>query len=196
MSLWTANSTVFTKPKFESLEWLVNTYINSEGIKWHNTASQGDDETLVTSLGSPAILAGPTSTKAFFSGNVAAYVQGYTNAQVTISFNQPITVTGAPTLVVSGNNVNATATYVASSVTGSFANAPNKAHFKFTIPANTQTLSIVGQTITTGASNNIVATSNASINAVVTFANSAVTYPRANGSAAALTANVTTISIA
>jgi hypothetical protein len=190
MPLWNANSTVLTKPKYLSTEWQSNTYVCANGITWHNGACGGSDEVLVAGLGSPAVVLAPGISRVYFAGNVAAYAKSFTNAIVTVVFNSPVTVTGSPTLNVTGNNVNAVATYA---VTAGL--AKNKAHFQFTVPANTQTLSIVGQTITVGASNNITSASNTSVNAVVSFANTLVSFPLANGSAAALAANVVTIAI-
>ncbi len=163
MALWGANTTNQAKPKYLSDLDKTRTYATSEG--WVFNRPDGTQEILVaigglnTSLGNSAISA------VYFANST--YTQGLTNAHVAVAYTEKVTVDGVPTLNVLGGTTNAVASYVSG-------NNTNVLLFKFTVPSETQTLSLRGQTITTNSTVTIVETSNASVNAAVTFANTAV----------------------
>lgn len=138
-----------------------------------------------TSNATTQIVGGTSNGTANVSNVVglAAYTRGFANAFVTVAFNEKVDVVGVPTLNVVGGSANATASYNSGSGT-------NKLVFKFTVPAQAQTLTLMGSAITTNSTVNIVDSGNTSVNAAVIFANSVV-FPVSR--AASGTANVAVI---
>lgn len=139
MPLWGKSPTSDAKPKYLSAEDKLNTYATSRG--WVFKRPDGTEEVLVAIGGLGALLTNADVTDVFFANTAASYVQANANAFVTVAFNEVITVTGSPTIRVDGSVANATATYISGSGT-------NKLQFKFTVPSQTQTLSLTAQTIT------------------------------------------------
>jgi len=169
MALWGGSVSDESKPKWLTAEEKSRCYATAAG--WAITREDGLEEILVAFKGNLAgLLAAPTITDVYFANTVATYVQG-ANAHVMVVYNEKVVVNSAPTLVVNGSSSNATATYVSG-------NNTNKILFKFTVPASTQTLSLLGQTI----SGNIADTANTALTADLVFANNEVKPIRLSGS--------------
>lgn len=138
MPLWGKSTANESKPKYLNAEDSLNTRATPSG--WVLKRADGTDEILVAIGGLSTALAAPDITDVFFANTAASYTQGNVNAFVTVGFNEAVTVTGSPTLTVDGATTDATATYASGSGT-------NKLLFKFTVPAETQTLSLAAQSI-------------------------------------------------
>lgn len=139
MPLWGKSTANESKPKYLSAEDSLNTYATKLG--WVLKRADGTEELLVAIGGLAEALANPDVTDVFFANTAASYVKNSANAYVTVGFNEKVVVTGSPTINVTGSSANAVATYASGSGT-------NKLLFKFTVPNNTQTLSLAAQSIT------------------------------------------------
>jgi hypothetical protein len=143
------------------------TYATNAG--WVYNRPDGTQELMVAIDGLANHLGQSFITGVYFgedADNNADWLPGFANAFVVVAFNEEVNVTGSPTLAVHGSVTNATATYSSGSGTSELT-------FKFTVPAGAQTLSIVGQTVsTTGAT--VVDTANNTVAANVTFLTAAV----------------------
>ena len=125
------------KPNWLKPAQLENTFATKDG--WVLRHPSGIEETLVSvanlksKLGAATITSIQWGTGAFTAGSVRT---------VRVTYNEKVTVTGTPTLVVSGT-VTASTTASFTSVTGQ----GNVVVFSFTVPAAGQTLSIGAQSI-------------------------------------------------
>lgn len=134
--LWGIKSGNEDKPSWLSDAQKENTFATNAG--WVLRHNNGIEETLVavanlkTKLGAASI----TSVK-FGAGS---YVEATTKT-IRVTYNEKVTVTGSPTLVVSGTGGNATATYASTTGQG------NVLVFNFTVPVDPSTLSIGAQSI-------------------------------------------------
>lgn len=115
-----------------------NTFATNAG--WVLRHNSGIEETLVAVADLKTKLGAASITEVKFG--TGSYVAGATKT-VRVTYNEKVTVTGSPTLVVTGATAGAiTATY--SSTTGQ----GNVLIFSFTVPASPDTLSIAAQSIT------------------------------------------------
>ncbi len=176
MPLWGANTGSEAKPKWLTEEEKANTYATSQG--WVFKRADGTEELLVAVGDLATTLANADITAVYFANTISSYSQGATKSVIVV-YNEPVSVpNSAPTLLVQGTNVNATATYASG-------NNTNKLVFNFTVPSNTQTMFIRGQTITTNSTVSIVDVSNTAVNSAVVFANSIVVGVQAKAGASA-----------
>lgn len=121
-----------------------NTYATKDG--WVYKRKDGTEEVLVAIRGLNTRLAAATVTSIVF-GN-GTYTAGTTKT-VRVQFNEKVTVTGSPTLVVNASVAgNITATYSSTNTVG------DTLVFSFTVPAagntlrvNAQSISLAGGTI-------------------------------------------------
>lgn len=114
-----------------------NTYATKDG--WVYKRKDGTEEVLVAIRGLNTRLAAATVTSIVFGSG--AYTAGTTKT-VRVQFNEKVTVTGNPTLVVTGS--------VAGSVTATYSStnaAGDTLVFSFTVPAAGNTLSIGAQSV-------------------------------------------------
>lgn len=114
-----------------------NTFATNAG--WVLRHNSGIEETLVAVADLKTKLGAASITEVKFG--TGSYVAGATKT-VRVTYNEKVTVTGAPTLVVTGATAGAiTATY------SSTAGQGNVLIFSFTVPASPDTLSIAAQSI-------------------------------------------------
>lgn len=140
MSLWGTQSGNEHKPSFLKDSDKEKTYAGPGG--WTIKRADGTEEVLVAIRGLQASIAAPTITEVRFGSGT--YTAGATRS-VRVSYNEKVTVTGNPTLVVAGTvTPSTTATYVSTSTSG------NTLTFNFTVPAAGQTLSIATQSLAAG----------------------------------------------
>lgn len=106
---------------------------------WTYRHPNGTEEVLVSIKGLDTRLAAPSITSVKFSGG--AYTVGSTK-QVKVTYNERVTVTGTPTLVVTDSaSHNATASFVSINATGTVLT------FEFVVAAGSATLSIASQSV-------------------------------------------------
>lgn len=114
-----------------------NTFATNAG--WVLRHNSGIEETLVAVANLKTKLGAASITEVKFG--TGTYTAGSTKT-VRVTYNEKVTVTGSPTLVVTGATAGAiTATY------SSTAGQGNVLVFSFTVPASPDTLSIVAQSI-------------------------------------------------
>jgi hypothetical protein len=140
MPLWGTTTADESKPKYLTAEEQASTYATASG--WVFKRPDGTEELLVAIGGLAAALGAADVSDIFFANTAASYTQGNANAFVTVSFNESVVVTGAPTIVVTGSGTAASTTATYATGSGS-----SKLQFKFTVPAEAQTLSLAAQSI-------------------------------------------------
>lgn len=142
MPLWGITTSDESKPKYLTTEEKTRTYADATGWKIDKTVgSRVQTELLVAVSGGNNLataIAEATITSVYFKD--ASYDQGDTGT-VVVAWNERVDVTNGATLVVTGS-VTGSVTATASAVTDS-----NKAEFTFTVPSQTEDLSIGAQTI-------------------------------------------------
>ena len=142
MALWGISDGSESKPNWLKQEDKNNCVAKPHGWELQKTVgSRTQTETLVA-VGSQTnlltTLAEATIDAVYFTAS--SYDQG-DSASVTVVYNENVNVTNGATLVVTGSTTgNVTATAAAQS-------AVNQAVFTFTVPSQTETLSIGAQTI-------------------------------------------------
>ena len=146
MALWGISTSDESKPKYLSQEDKNNCIGKAEGWVLKKTVGSRNLEEVLVAVGSntnlSSALGAATIDAVFFEAS--SYAQG-DSAKVIVVYNENVDVTGSPTLVVTGS--------VTGSVTATAANQSNlnKVEFAFTVPSQTETLSIGAQTIGSGS---------------------------------------------
>jgi hypothetical protein len=144
MPLWGASTSDESKPKNLTAEEKSRVFADTRG--WVITRPDGKEEVLVAirnlsgGVDNTEKLAAATITQAYFAAN--SYSTG-TTGSVYVVWNEKVTKSGTPTIVVTRSDTSATitATYAAG-------DDSNKIRFDFTAPSTTGiTLSIGAQTI-------------------------------------------------
>ena len=142
MPLWGITTSDESKPKYLTTEEKTRTYADATGWKIDKTVgSRTQTELLVAVSGSNNLataLAAANITAVYFKE--ASYDQGDTGT-VVVAWNERVDVTSGATLAVTGS-VSGSVTATSGAVTDS-----NKAEFTFTVPSQTEDLSIGAQTI-------------------------------------------------
>lgn len=137
--LWGVNPSNESKPNWLNNKQIENCYATSAG--WMLRYPDGTEELLVavaglslgTKLGNATVVAVTFGTGTYTAG---------TTKTVKVQFNEKVTVTGSPTLVVTGSVAGAiTATYASNNAAGSTLT------FNFTVPAAANVLSVAAQSI-------------------------------------------------
>jgi len=143
MPLWGTSTSNENKPLWLTQEEQENCYATAEGWVLKHPG-RGTEELLVAVRGLDTGLAAPSITKIVFGSG--SYVVG-TSATVKVSYNEKVTVTGTPTLVVTGSVAGAiTASYSSINATGTTLT------FTFTVPDAGNDLTIGAQSVViTGA---------------------------------------------
>lgn len=182
MALWGNSTTDESRPKWlrendNPGNDLNNCFADERG--WVLRHPNGYEEVLVTISGLSTKLGNATIEGVYFKAKT--YAQGATGT-VIVNYNEKVTVNSGATLAVTGS-VSGVTTATAATQTG-----VQQAEFTFTVPDETQTLSIGAQTI----SGTIVdaGTATASDNAII------ATGPSANIKGAGGVGAVKTISVA
>lgn len=151
MALWGVSTADESKPKWltdgnpvgdkqdcfaTSAGWVLRHYTNTARTTYY-------DEVLVAvkNLSGATKLAAADISAAYFKAS--SYDQGDTGTVVVV-YNEQVTVSGSPTLAVTGS-VTGTITATAADQTGT-----NQIEFTFTVPSQTETLSIGAQSISGG----------------------------------------------
>lgn len=142
MALWGITTSDESKPKYLTQEDKNNTIAKAEGWVLKKTVGSRNLEEVLVAVGSNTnlnvALAEATIDAVFFTAS--SYDQG-DSASVTVVYNENVDVTVGATLVVTGS-VTGSITATAAAQTG-----VNKAVFAFTVPSQTESLSIGAQTI-------------------------------------------------
>lgn len=137
--LWGVNTTNENKPNWLTDAQKENCFATPAG--WVLRHNNGIEELLVAVAG--LSLAGKlaAATITDIRWGTGTYTAGTTKS-VRVQFNEKVTVTGSPTLVVTGSVTGAvTATYASTNTAG------DTLVFNFTVPAAGQTLSVGAQSI-------------------------------------------------
>lgn len=134
--LWGIKSGNEDKPSWLSDAQKENTFATNAG--WVLRHNNGIEETLVAVANLKSKLGAASITSVKFG--TGSFVQGTTKT-IRVTYNEKVTVTGSPTLVVSGTGGNATATYASTTGQG------NVLVFNFTVPVDPSTLSIDAQSV-------------------------------------------------
>ena len=142
MALWGITDGSEAKPKYLNQEDKNNTVAKPEGWVLKKTVGSRTMEEVLVAVGSGTVLstdlAEATISAVHFTAS--SYDQG-DSASVTVVYNEDVNVTNGATLVVTGSTTgNITATAAAKT-------SVNKAVFSFTVPSQTESLSIGAQTI-------------------------------------------------
>lgn len=126
------------KPNWLTDKQKENTVATNAG--WVLRHNSGIEETLVAVANLKSKLGAASITEVKFG--TGAYTAGAVRS-VRVTFNEKVTVTGSPTLVVTGSVIGAvTATYASTTGQG------NVLVFNFTVPAAGNTLSVGAQSVT------------------------------------------------
>lgn len=140
MPLWGTKSGLENMPNWLTDEQKESCYATAAG--WVYKHPNGTEEVLVSVKGLDTRVGAPTITAVRFSGG--AYTVGATK-QVKVTYNEKVTVVGAPTLVVTDSATNdAVATYASSNANGTVLT------FEFVVAAGSETLSIAAQSLVKG----------------------------------------------
>lgn len=158
--LWGKSTSNESKPKWLKGQYpKENVFATLKG--WVYKWPSGFEELLVSVPGLATLLA--ESTIDALKWNTGAFERSGTQS-VFVSYNEAVTVTGSPTLVVTGTGgtTSITATYAA--VTGE----KNKIKFTFTIPNEATTLSVGAQSIALNGGSIVDAVGGATSSVVIT----------------------------
>ena len=142
MPLWGISSGSEDRPKYLKQEDKNNCVAKPEGWVLQKTVGSRNLEEVLVAVGSNTVLstaiAEATIANVYFKAS--SYDQGDTGV-VVVNYNEDVNVTNGATLVVTGS-VTGAITATAAAQTG-----VNAAEFSFTVPSQTESLSIAGQTI-------------------------------------------------
>ena len=142
MALWGISSGSEAKPKYLTQEEKNNTYAVDAGWEKKTVVGSRTLTELLVAVGSNTVmttaLAEATISSVFFTDS--AYAQADAGS-VTISWNEKVDITNGATLVVTGS-VTGAVTATAAAQTGT-----NTGVFNFTVPSQTEDLSIGAQTV-------------------------------------------------
>jgi hypothetical protein len=134
--LWGIKSGNEDKPIWLTDAQKENTFATNAG--WVLRHNSGIEETLVSIANLKTRLGAASITSVKFG--TGTYTEA-TSKTVRVTYNEKVTVTGSPTLVVTGDGGPVTATYTSTTGQG------NVLVFTFTVPADPSTLSIGAQSI-------------------------------------------------
>jgi len=142
MALWGITDGAESKPKYLKQEDKNNTIAKAEGWVLKKAVGSRNLEEVLVAVGSntnlTTTLAEATIDAVYFTAS--SYAQG-DSASVTVVYNELVNVTNGATLAVTGS-VTGSITATAAAQTG-----VNQAVFSFTVPSQTESLSIGAQTI-------------------------------------------------
>jgi hypothetical protein len=139
MAPWGINSTNKSVPKWWKNLDITRVFATNRGWVFRHfkgPARYWDEILVKTEADTANAIGNSVCNYTYFTNTAASYVCG-ANCFVTLAFNKVITVAGAPTIAITGQFVNATATY-SNTLSSNSTVGSNKLHFKFTVPAAAQ----------------------------------------------------------